>query len=587
MNVYEMNIMNILKETTLKTQREIVNESGYSVGKVNISVRNLIEQGYLNKELEVTEKGNVLFEQRKPKQAVILAAGIGMRMVPINTEQPKGLLEVNGEALIERIIQQLHSVGIYQIKIVVGFMKEKYEYLIDQYGVELVYNKDYYTRGNLYSLARVKESLDNAYIIPCDIWCKDNPFHKQELYSWYMVSEEKDEESTVKINRKLELKLIKEEEFGNRMIGIAYLCGEKVVQLKENLEKMIKQKKYHHSFWEDAAMLQDKMILAPRETKKGAVYEINTLEQLRDLDENSNQLNSCAIETIVKLLHCDIKDISEIEALKKGMTNRSFRFRCGKKRYIMRIPGEGTDKMINREHEFEVYQTVAKEGICDPVCYISPKNGYKITEFLEEARVCNPENENDVKKCMSYLKTMHEKHLKVEHTFDLFGEIERYESYWGDESSIFGDYKKTKENVYKLKAYVDAQEKDWTLTHIDAVPDNFLFANDRIYLIDWEYSGMQDPHVDIAMFAIYAMYDRGHVEKLIDAYFDGQCSLQVRIKIYCYIAICGLLWSNWCEYKRMCGVEFGEYSLQQYRYAKEYYKIVEQEWKNLEEQEDE
>ena len=132
MNVYEMNIMNILKETTLKTQREIVNESGYSVGKVNISVRNLIEQGYLNKELEVTEKGNVLFEQRKPKQAVILAAGIGMRMVPINTEQPKGLLEVNGEALIERIIQQLHSVGIYQIKIVVGFMKEKYEYLIDQ-----------------------------------------------------------------------------------------------------------------------------------------------------------------------------------------------------------------------------------------------------------------------------------------------------------------------------------------------------------------------------------------------------------------------------------------------------------------------
>ena len=51
----------------------------------------------------------------------------------------------------------------------------------------------------------------------------------------------------------------------------------------------------------------------------------------------------------------------------------------------------------------------------------------------------------------------------------------------------------------------------------------------------------------------------------------------MRIKIYCYIAICGLLWSNWCEYKRMCGVEFGEYPAKQYQYAKEYFDIVKSE----------
>ena len=96
--------------------------------------------------------------------------------------------------------------------------------------------------------------------------------------------------------------------------------------------------------------------------------------------------------------------------------------------------------------------------------------------------------------------------------------------------------------------------------------------DDQIYLIDWEYAGMQDVHVDIAMFAIYAMYNKDQVDKLIDAYFEGQ----VEEAIYCYIAICGLLWSNWCEYKRICGVEFGEYSLKQYRYAKEYYRIVAQ-----------
>lgn len=61
-----------------------------------------------------------------------------MRMVPINTETPKGLLEIHGEALIERIIRQLHEANIHNIYIVVGFMKEQYEYLIDEYDVTLI-----------------------------------------------------------------------------------------------------------------------------------------------------------------------------------------------------------------------------------------------------------------------------------------------------------------------------------------------------------------------------------------------------------------------------------------------------------------
>lgn len=78
---------------------------------------------------------------------------------------PKGLLEVNGEPLIERIIKQLHEVGIQEIYVVVGFMKEKYEYLMEEYGVELVVNPDYAAKNNLHSLRLVKEHLENAYIV--------------------------------------------------------------------------------------------------------------------------------------------------------------------------------------------------------------------------------------------------------------------------------------------------------------------------------------------------------------------------------------------------------------------------------------
>lgn len=60
----------------------------------------------------------------------------------------------------------------------------------------------------------------------------------------------------------------------------------------------------------------------------------------------------------------------------------------------------------------------------------------------------------------------------------------------------------------------------------------------------------------------------------MDLYFEGRCEETVRVKIYCYMAACGLLWSNWCEYKRTLGVEFGEYSLRQYRYAKDFYRYA-------------
>ena len=179
---------------------------------------------------------------------------------------------------------------------------------------------------------------------------------------------------------------------------------------------------------------------------------------------------------------------------------------------------------------------------------------------------------------MNRLRAFHEMKLTVSKTFDIFAMIDFYESLWEMRPSVYRDYEKTKAGVLSLRPYIDSHEGEKWLTHIDAVPDNFLFADkdgkQELQLTDWEYAAMQDPHVDIAMFCIYAMYDREGVDRLIDLYFEGNCPRQTRIKIYCYIAACGLLWSNWCEYKRSLGVEFGEYSLRQYRYAKEYYRIV-------------
>ena len=130
------------------------------------------------------------------------------------------------------------------------------------------------------------------------------------------------------------------------------------------------------------------MIVAARVVHGSDVVEINTYEQLRELDSHSGQLKTDAIQVICQALGVKQDEITDITVLKKGMTNRSFLFTTKGKKYIMRIPGEGTEQLIDRREEAAVYQTIDGKKICDDIAYINPENGYKITEFLEGARVC-------------------------------------------------------------------------------------------------------------------------------------------------------------------------------------------------------
>lgn len=580
LSIQESDVLSALYDEPFVNQRILAETSGHSLGVVNRSLRSLMSYGYLNEEAQLTEKAEEMFKACAPRNAIILAAGFGMRMVPINLSTPKAFLEVNGEKLIERAIRQLKEAGVQDITVVVGFMKDSFEYLIDEYGVELVYNPDFASANNIRSLGLVLDRLSNTYIIPCDIWCDRNPFRRNELYSWYMVSDLIDNESTVRVNRKTELVTVPEDEPGNGMIGISYLLDEDAAVVRSRIEEMISEGKHDESFWEAALYEKDRMFIRARVVHGSDAVEINTYEQLRELDSHSNQLKSDAIRTIAQTLNCGERDIKEITVLKKGMTNRSFLFTVSSAKYIMRIPGEGTDQLINRKQEAEVFRTISGLGLCDDPVYINPNNGYKITRYLEGIRACDSESIPDLNRCMEKLRQFHEMKLTVPHSFDIFGQIEFYESLWEGNPSVYRDYAKTKDNALSLRSYIDQQKKDWCLTHIDAVPDNFLFytpessKEEQLQLTDWEYSGMQDPHVDIAMFCIYSLYDKQQCDRLIDIYFNQNCPDATRAKIYCYIAVCGLLWSNWCEYKRKLGVEFGEYSIRQYRFAKDFYRYA-------------
>src|SRR5699024_7877382 len=275
-----------------KTQRNLAEGSRYSLGKVNESLKDLMIEGYLTEDHQLTEKAIRRVQKNKPKHAVILAAGYGMRMVPINYEQPKGLLNVKEEPIIERLIKQLHEVGVYDIDIVVGFLKEKFDYLIDKYNVKLTYNPSYAHKNNLYSLNLLADKIENSYILPSDIWLEDNPFSESELYSWYLLNDQIVKESVVKLNRQKEIVETREKD-GQGMIGIAYLTKKDAAKLRLNLNEMTQKEDNDQLFWEEAFFNGSTSIqVYGKEFSAEKAFEIDTYEQLRELDEKSDSLNA-------------------------------------------------------------------------------------------------------------------------------------------------------------------------------------------------------------------------------------------------------------------------------------------------------
>ena len=110
------------------------------------------------------------------RNAIILAAGKSSNFAPFTYEKPKGIFCVKGEILIERQIRQLHEAGVEEIYIVVGYMKEKFFYLEEKYGVRLIVNNAFAEKGNLYSLYVAREYLADTYICCADHYFVENPF---------------------------------------------------------------------------------------------------------------------------------------------------------------------------------------------------------------------------------------------------------------------------------------------------------------------------------------------------------------------------------------------------------------------------
>lgn len=585
MDYIEMDILGTLLRTKDRNQRAVARNSGYSVGAVNHALRSLKAQGYIDGQYVPTQKTMDFQESHRPQRAVILAAGYGLRMIPVNQEMPKGLITIEGTPLIEHTIAQLREVGINEIHVVTGYMKERYEYLSEAFGVHLVYCADYQNKNNLYSLACLKGHLSNAYIIPSDVYCYLNPFRSFEPHSWYLLSQEVTDETDVRLARNNTIRLISEGDLGNRVLGIAYLSFEDADSAEEHLRELTAEGKNKHAYWEEIITSKKQMVIPARLFSPSDAVEINTYQQLREVDYYNKALQNDIISTIQNALNVSYEEISDISVLKKGLTNRSFLFTVRDQKYIMRVPGEGTEAILDRRKEARIYKQLEGKGFCDDNIYFDPEKGYKISRYIENARVCNDEDPDEVRECLQIARRLHNLKLRDGEELHLFEVLDYYEGLWYSGTSQYRDYTDVKESILQMRPFVEAHAFPQVLSHLDCNPDNFLIsvASDgrkKIDLIDWEYAGMHDPLADLAAFISYRWHEnpKEYADMVIDAYFTEGCSWETRLLVYCYTALWGLYNSNWCEYRQQLGVELGEFPVIEYRYAKVFSRLFHDEY---------
>lgn len=517
----------------------------------------------------------------KVDNAIILAAGFGSRFVPLTYEKPKGLLEVYGKPMLERQLEQLIEKGITEIYIVVGYKKEMFDYLIDKYGVKLIYNPDYSTKNNLFSLLCAREYLKNSYILMADNWIENNIFNAYEPHSWFSCPYIKGPTTEWCVSKSDKNGRIEQITIGGEdshvILGPAFFTKSFSDTFVKLMDKYAKDPLSVDFYWEH--VLKDRLDILPMymNIQTGNVHEFENLEELRQYDKSYENDTKCHIvEYIAERFGVGQDKIRDILPLKAGVTNHSFSFSINGEHYVFRLPGVGTDKLINRRNEKRTYEIIAPLGISDEVVDFDAESGIKISKFYKNAPISDPTKDHDLRISMKTVKKLHDRAFAAPHRFDIDNMIDYYYSLADGLGAIrFSDIDHVKNLVSELLHFRDKLAVPEILCHGDFAHTNVLILQDgSSKLIDWEYSGASDPIMDVSMYAIYAEFDRERIELALRMYLDREPEKHEWARLYLYVALGGFLWCMWSQYKQALGQEFGEYPLKMYRYMKDYYNIL-------------
>lgn len=510
--------------------------------------------------------------------AIILAAGKSDRFAPFTYERPKGLFRVKGEVLIERQIQQLQRAGIRDIYVVVGYMKEKFFYLENKYGIKLIINNEFGRKGNIYSLYVARDYLSNTFICCADHYFIRNPFtyENPDNHSYRVCSFQKGKfrEFAVKCS---DADVITKMTVGGNsslaMVGPAYMNEQFSKRFKELMEREINDFGVDSLFWEEFyAKHSDQLTFYKREIDSEDIMEFDSIEDLRKFDsEFLMNVDSEIINNICKIIKCNPNDISDITIINAGLTNVSFAFQCNNQMYVYRHPGGNAGCLIDRRSEVYAQKIAKKIDVDNSVIYMD-LDGWKISHYITTNQSALEVNINQVEQIMKYLHKLHS--VKVDKTIKVFDNVEEGKRLMAIATCTKGNlFKEFADIIGKIDRLYALIKKDairlgygLVLCHNDVYDPNFICDNHgKMYLIDWEYAGLNYAANDIG--GILCRYDwsDAQIEYYLKLYFGRDLTIEEHRYYMAFIPISAFYWFCWGLYKGSVGDDDSFFFLSTYR----------------------
>ena len=234
-----------------------------------------------------------------------------------------------------------------------------------------------------------------------------------------------------------------------------------------------------------------------------------------------------------------------------GMTNHSYKItRNDGEEYLVRIPGDGTEEMINRLDERKSTELGCNLGIDSPLLYFGD-DGRKVMKFIHNPQEMNEEVMRRKENLLQAAAIFHKLHTCGVDTgvrFEVFEMAKLYEKIIREGGvAFYDDYEDVKQTVMDIKAAVDATGiAPRVPCHNDSLMGNWVLDGDgRLYLIDWEYSGMNEAMWDLSCLSIEADYSPENDDQLLEAYYGRPATVEEKKRFIAAKMYVDYLWTLW------------------------------------------
>ena len=227
----------------------------------------------------------------KAERAIIMAAGMGMRLRPVTLELPKPMVRVNGVRMIESVIDGLRSNGIEEIHVVTGYRAEAYDQLREKYpGVDFVHNPYYETRNNISSMFTVREHLHNCICVDGDNLIYNPEILRPEFeYSGYAgieIHHDTEEWLMVTDENRFVQYSTKGGSRGWQLFGVCHVSEEDGQRIRRRLEEEYLEKKNYEIWWDEIALFlyREEFRFQVHPIQWGDIQEIDSFSELCEID---------------------------------------------------------------------------------------------------------------------------------------------------------------------------------------------------------------------------------------------------------------------------------------------------------------